>query len=66
MNIFSNCAYFNRKIRVFGGSQLRPNINIKDMVRAYLKILELPKETINGEIFNVGFEIIFRSISIDC
>ncbi len=56
VNIFSNLAYFKRKISVFGGSQLRPNINIKDMVRAYLKIVELPNDKINGEIFNVGFE----------
>ena len=28
----------NREISIFGGNQLRPNINIKDMVNAYLKL----------------------------
>ena len=39
-----------------GGSQKRPNINIKDMVLAYTQILNSSHELINGEIFNVGFE----------
>ena len=43
VNIFTSHAYFNRKINVFGGSQLRPNINIKDMVRAYCKLIDLEK-----------------------
>lgn len=56
VNLLSNLALNNRDITVFGGSQLRPNIHIKDMVRAYLKILESPISKIAGEIFNVGYE----------
>tara|TARA_B100000029_G_C17567118_1_gene955418 strand:+ start:394 stop:1377 length:984 start_codon:yes stop_codon:yes gene_type:complete len=56
VNILTNLAYHKNKISVFGGDQLRPNIHIQDMCRAYLKILEAPKKLINGEIFNVGFE----------
>ena len=56
VNILTNLAYHNREITVFGGAQLRPNINIKDMVRAYEGIIEAPKEIISGEIFNVGCE----------
>ncbi len=56
VNILTNHAYNNGKIKVFGGSQLRPNIHIDDMVRAYIAILEAPKEKIQGEIFNAGYQ----------
>ena len=39
VNILSNLAFHKREITVLGGSQLRPNINIKDMCRAYIDIL---------------------------
>ena len=35
---------------------MRPNIHIKDMVRAYLKSLEWPDQAIDEKIYNVGFE----------
>jgi nucleoside-diphosphate-sugar epimerase len=41
-------------ITVNGGGQLRPNLHIYDMVRAYIKLLESPSEKINGETFNIG------------
>ena len=56
VNILSNLAYHNREITIFGGDQLRPNINILDMVRAYQLLIEAPKEKVAGEIFNAGFE----------
>ena len=56
VNILSSLAYHNRKITVFGGKQLRPNIHIKDMVRAYEMFLKAPKDKISNEIFNVGYE----------
>jgi len=56
VNILTNLAYHKREISVFGGKQYRPNIHIKDMIAAYLMIIEAPKEKIAGEIFNVGFE----------
>ena len=52
----TNHAFHNRKIKVFGGEQLRPNIHIKDMVDTYLHLLNSDKDKINGEIFNVGFK----------
>jgi nucleoside-diphosphate-sugar epimerase len=55
VNILTNLAYNNGKIKVTGGSQMRPNIHIEDMVRAYLHVLESPKEKIQGEIFNAGY-----------
>ena len=41
---------------MFGGSQLRPNINVRDMVDAYRVLLEAPGATVHGQTFNVGYE----------
>jgi len=54
VNILTNHAINNGKIRVFGGSQYRPNIHIEDMVDAYLLILNSSDKLVNGKIFNVG------------
>lgn len=56
VNILTIHALVNRRIRVFGGSQLRPNICIQDMVSAYQTLLEAPREKIHGQAFNVGYE----------
>jgi len=56
VNILTNHAFHNRKIIVFGGQQMRPNIHIQDMTEAYLKSLEWPDEAIDGKIFNVGYD----------
>ncbi len=55
VNILTNLAYHKREISVFGGSQLRPNIHIEDMVDAYLLLMTAPKEKVAGEIFNAGY-----------
>src|SRR5579871_3468634 len=47
VNILTTHAYFNKKIKVFGGKQLRPNIHIDDMVDAYLCFLAASKEQID-------------------
>ena len=56
VNILTNLAYHKREITVFGGSQLRPNIHIADMVQAYVTLLKAPTERIAGQIFNAGYE----------
>ena len=56
VNILTNLAYHKREITVFGGTQLRPNIHIKDMARAYEVLIEAPKSKVSGEIFNAGFD----------
>jgi len=56
VNILTISALAKKKITVHGGNQLRPNLNIKDMVRAYSHFLEQPKDAIHRKIFNVGFE----------
>lgn len=56
VNILTNLAFNNRRIKVFGGKQLRPNIHIKDMVNIYLQVLNADKNLVNGEIFNAGYD----------
>jgi nucleoside-diphosphate-sugar epimerase len=55
VNILTNHAVNAGKITVFGGSQLRPNLHVQDMVDIYKVLLEAPTAKIAGEIFNVGF-----------
>jgi nucleoside-diphosphate-sugar epimerase len=55
VNILTNHAINNRRITVFGGDQLRPNIHIDDMTDLYVKLLEAPDEVINGKIWNAGY-----------
>ena len=50
VNILANHAYHKKKIKIMGGSQMRPNIHIDDMVDAYLHVLEQPEEKVQGEI----------------
>jgi nucleoside-diphosphate-sugar epimerase len=56
VNILANHAFYNRKIIVYGGNQLRPNIHIDDMVNSYVLLIKADKKKINGEIFNVGYK----------
>ena len=56
VNILTNLAYHKRKISVFGGKQLRPNIHIKDMAKVYDVLINAQKSKVSGEIFNVGYE----------
>lgn len=55
VNILVNLAYNTGKVKVLGGDQMRPNIHIEDMVRAYLHVLQMPEEKVQGETFNVGY-----------
>ena len=56
VNILTYLAVNSGKITVFGGSQLRPNLHIKDMADAYVTMVEAPAEKISGEIFNIGYQ----------
>jgi len=56
VNILTNHAINRRRIRVFGGSQYRPNIHIGDMTDVYLRILDLPPEKVAGKVWNVGYD----------
>ena len=56
INILTNHAINNRRISVFGGAQMRPNLHIEDMTDLYAMILDLPPDQISGKIYNVGQE----------
>ena len=56
VNILTNLAYHKRKITVYGGEQLRPNIHIDDMVNVYLRSITADKKIINGQTFNAGYD----------
>jgi nucleoside-diphosphate-sugar epimerase len=56
VNILAAHAWHNRKIQVFGGDQMRPNLHIADMVGVYLDLLDQPAEAIDGDVFNAGYE----------
>ena len=56
VNILTNHAVNKGKITVFGGTQMRPNLHVEDMVDAYSMMLKAPHEKIQGEVFNIGFQ----------
>ena len=61
VNILTNFAYKKKFIKVFGGSQLRPNLHILDYCDAVLKLMKAPAHKIKDKIFNVGHQ----NMSID-
>jgi nucleoside-diphosphate-sugar epimerase len=54
VNTFTAHAWFHRKIRVFGGSQWRPNVHVKDAAEAFIVAAFAPDAIVRGEVFNVG------------
>lgn len=56
INNFTIRALINKKISFFGGWQLRPSININDMVRVYRLLIEAPDESVHEKAFNAGFQ----------
>jgi nucleoside-diphosphate-sugar epimerase len=55
INIMTLNAYKNRKIYVIGGGkQWRPLVHVRDVSRAFLAVLDAPKEKVAGQAFNVG------------
>ncbi len=56
VNILTNHGYHNNLVKVFGGSQLRPNLHIQDYCDAVQLLIEAPKEKINKQIFNIGYQ----------
>jgi nucleoside-diphosphate-sugar epimerase len=54
VNVLTFSALKKKIIKVFGGSQIRPNVHIDDMVNAYVFFLKAKKK-LQG-IYNIGFE----------
>lgn len=56
VNLLTSLAYFKNEIKVLGGNQLRPNININDMCSLYLQVVNADEMKINGKIYNAGYQ----------
>jgi nucleoside-diphosphate-sugar epimerase len=56
INLLTDQALTDRRIRVFGGSQMRPNVHILDLTAFYRMLLTAPAEKITGRAFNVSRE----------
>jgi len=56
VNILTNQAINNKKIIVFGGEQMRPNLHIKDYCEFIELLINFDRKKINKEIFNVGHQ----------
>lgn len=54
INILTHHAVSLREIRVFGGTQMRPNVHIEDLTDFYLALYDLPREKLQGRAFNVS------------
>jgi len=54
VNIMAKLAATNQVITVWGGDQQRPNIHIEDITDLYQQLLDMPSQSINGKIYNVG------------
>ena len=54
VNVLTMHAITKRVITVHGGEQRRPNLDIRDMCRAYETVLSAPPESVAGQTFNVG------------
>lgn len=55
VNLLTIQALATRKIKIFGGNQMRPTLNLKDMVRFYEFLLEAPSEKIHRQAFNIAY-----------
>ncbi|MDE1828863.1 MAG: SDR family oxidoreductase [Thaumarchaeota archaeon] len=45
----------NKQIPIMrDGTQWRPFIHVKDVAESYVKVIQSPKDKVNGELFNVG------------
>ena len=47
----------NKKILVFGGKQLRPNLHIQDYCNVIKLLIKAPRKNSKNQIFNVGMKI---------
>jgi nucleoside-diphosphate-sugar epimerase len=55
VNIMTMRAWKDRVIYIMGGGeQWRPFVHVRDVVKAFMMVLEAPLEKVSGEVFNVG------------
>jgi nucleoside-diphosphate-sugar epimerase len=56
INLFSGLAANKKTIKIFGGTQWRPFIHVKDVCNFIDKIIESSNKKVNGQIFNLTKE----------
>jgi nucleoside-diphosphate-sugar epimerase len=57
VNLMTLTAFQKARIIVMGGgSQWRPLIHVSDVSKAFLKVLDAPRTTVNQQIFNIGLD----------
>ncbi len=56
VNILTNHAINNKKITVFGGDQLRPNLHIQDYCDLVKLLINADSTKVSSQIFNVGYQ----------
>lgn len=56
VNIMAAHAHCNRMIKVFGGTQMRPNLHIQDMTDLYVQSLRWSDEQVDGRTYNAGYQ----------
>ena len=56
VNILTNHAINNKKITVFGGDQLRPNLHIQDYCDLVKLLINAESKKVSSQIFNVGYQ----------
>ncbi|RLI97681.1 MAG: SDR family NAD-dependent epimerase/dehydratase [Candidatus Aenigmatarchaeota archaeon] len=54
VNTMTFTLFTEGKVKVFGGTQYRPLVHVRDVARAVEAIINTEPEKVNGEIFNVG------------
>ena len=56
VNRLTGHAWCHRKITVFGGTQIRPNVHIEDITDLYVRTLQWTNDVLDGKTYNVGVE----------
>lgn len=54
VNEFTRDLWADRELEVFGEQFWRPYIHVRDAGRAVRTVLDAPRETVSGEVFNAG------------
>ena len=54
LNIMTATAYSDNVVKVFGGNQFRPLLDVSDAARSFQHLLEMPNEEISHRIYNIG------------
>lgn len=52
INVFSKQAMYDEQITVHGGDQVRSNVHVQDIARAYEALLLAPASVVDGHVFN--------------